>query len=345
MPDVLQGHRHKVALAKQSAEGTAATTAEYQIPIYGGLLLPVEERTDYEVAQGDAYRPGQFKSKAWGEGTIEFATFPQSIGRLLTGHFGLDTVSGAGDPRTHTITFNNAPHWNTLWVARPLTASTHEWDRFIDCLFRSVEIQYVSGQLLRARVDLLSKKARVKVSAPTITTTEVLDSAAQRYTWASPTLKLDLDATPAVTTITNIASFTLHFGFDGGTYEQTTELNPDYRDLGLWVVSMSAEILVQNWNEYYVAFFGSEAPSADTDQSGIVVRGAADLTLNIGPPTDANRLLQFQLPAMEFSITAPEPDISGKGLRATLTGRLQKPPSGEPVTAVLKNALSASYSA
>src|SRR5262245_2572832 len=317
MPDVLQGHRFQIAIAKQTAEGTAASTAEYAIPGSALDLLPREERVDYESLDGNAFNPGQYKSRSDVSGSVDLFSMPASLGRLITSALGQDTVTGGSDPFTHTMVSNNAPLWNTIWINRPLAGGSSEWDKYTDCLIKSVDLQYTSGRLLVAHLEVLGKKSTVKATAPTITTTEVLNAATPKHTWAAPTLKLDLNATPATTAITNLASFVLHFGYDDATFEQTDSLTPSYRDLGRWPVSLSADFIMQDWNAVYTTFYGALSPGANTDVSITVLAGALDFTIGTDP-VNTNRTLQIQVPAMEFAIEYPTPDPAGKGLRSSL---------------------------
>jgi hypothetical protein len=344
MPDVLAGHRFATAFGVQSAEGTAVANPEYQVPVYGGALRPHENRTPFQVADGATYDPGEYKSMAWGEGSIDFAAFTDSVGRLFKAHLGSDTKTGAGDPWTHTMISNNTPEWLTFWTQRPLAGASVEWDRFVDCLVKTVEVQYVSGQLLRIHADVLSKVPRTKATTPVPVVTNVLDSATNKFTWAAPTMKLDLDATPATTTLnpSNFQSFTIHMGYDSAAFQQTDQLTPGFRDLGRWTVSMSGTYLLQNWDAYYATFFGAKAPAANTDVSATVVRGSLDFLLGTDP-VNANRTLQIQIPEILFSVDSPDPDVSGAGIKLDISGKLQRPASGQPLTVILKNGIATAY--
>jgi len=303
----------------------------------------MEERTDYEVIQGDSYRPGAYKSKAWGAGSIEWASFPDSDGLLIASHMGLDTKTGAGDPFTHTITFNGSPFWDTIYVGRPLAGGTYPWDQYLDCLLTTCDLAYETGQMTRIVTDVLAKKVTTKATAPTITTTKTLDTAAERFGWVAPTFLLDLDVTPAASAVVTVQNFTFHQGFDSADLKNTVNLAPDYRDLGLWSVGFNGTFLMANWDAYYTTFFGTRTPGANTAQSAVVVRGAVDATLQIGPPANANRTRQTILPATELEIEAPEPNNDGSGLVVNFSGKLEKPPSGEPITHVLKSSVASAF--
>lgn len=339
--DLIQGHKFQTGIAKQSAAGTPATVAEFAIPAYGGAMKPQESRTPFEVIDGNAYRPGQYKDKAWVGGTVTFQSFPDSLGRLVTAHMGSDTVTGTTN-FTHTIVSNNAPQWLTLWTQRPLVGASTEWDKYEDCFMKSIELQYSAGQLFRVQCEVLGRLGTTTVTAPTITTTNILDSVGPYHTWAGATILLDLDATPAATALGNLQNFVIHMGYDGADVVQTQNLTADFRDIGLWTVTMSADFVMSDWAAFKATYFGSKTAS-NAAQSATVLAGALDFTIQTSPTVDANKIVQIKMPAVDFSLDAPDPDVSGKGLKTTLTGVLQKPTSGAPMTVLVKNLVSAAY--
>jgi hypothetical protein len=342
MGQLAAGHRYKVGIAKQSAEGTPAANPEFQIPIYGGGIKPVQQRGRHEVADGEAFRPGGFIQRADVQGSPLFAAFPNSLPRLITGHLASDTVSGGADPFSHLMKrADNAP-WHTVWASRPKPDGSEHWDRFDDVLIKAVELQYAAGIPLRVMAQLIGKTGTLDVATPTPTTINKLDNNEPWYSAIGATLKLDLDATPAVTQVRNIESFTIRFGYDSMNLVQTDELTPRWRDTGQWGVGFSADILLDSYASYKAAFAGA-ASGSSLGLSPVIVRGSVDFLIDVGPTLNANRTLRIQIPAVEFTIDPPDPDVSGGAVKATLTAELQKPASGDPLSVTVKNAVAAAY--
>jgi tail tube protein len=340
--DVVQGHRFLTAFTVQGSEGTPAANASFGVPTKAGIVKPQEVRTPYEAVDSNPYRTGEFKSRADAVGSVDFFVFPESGGRLLAAHLGADSVSGSSDPWTHTITNNSSPAWMTFWTQRPLPAGASQWDRFVDCMVKEATLQFNAGQMLNLHCEIISKKARGNLSTPpTVSVTDGLDSTGTAYVWSGATLKYDIDATPAVTARVNLETFDIRFAYPEAEMVLTENLNPDFRDPGLWECGVSATFLVSDWQVFLATYFGSKT-AADADQSSTVVRGSWDVILNVAAG-GATRTMQIQIPELTFSLEAPDPDVSGKGLRATLTGRLQKPASGQPATIILKNSKSGAY--
>lgn len=345
MPQVIPGHKYRVGIADQTAEGTAASVADFRLPVYAGPAGPEEERRDHEVADGNAFRPGEYKARGWVSGTIEWTAFPDSLPRILAAHFGdnFDTVTGAADPFTHTQIRKDTPLFHTLWVGRPKADGTFEYDQLVDCIATAFEFRYSSGNLVRIATEILGKKSVGNATAPTFTTTNTLTASDFGYTWDNATLKIDLAATPAVTTINYLSEFVVRFAYNGAALEWTDDFFPRYFDIGQWMVGFSGTAIAEDWTQYNATFYGAAAPAANTDHSPSALRGSLDFLLAIGPTANANRTTQIQVPEIQFSVGRPEIDPAGRGIRFAMAGKLQAPASGEPATVITKNAVSAAY--
>jgi hypothetical protein len=347
--NVIQGHTFLVAFSKQSAAGTPATTYEFIVPIYGGLPKPAQDVQDFEVADGDPFRPGRYKQRGWAAGQIEFAAFPDSAARLINAHLGADAKTGSSDPWTHVLT-RNVPQWMTFWVRRTLPDGSFKWDRYDDALVKSVEISSGNGDMLRCTSEILAVNATTDVSAPSAASspfgvTNVLDSTGPWYTWLGGTLKLDVSATPATTQVHNLENWTFHMGYDDAELVWTDQLVASFRDLGQWKVGLSGDFILQDYSFLNAVYYGSASPSANTAIQQSIPQGSADFTIAVGPTANADRTLRIQAPALNFDSEYPDVDVSGKGLRASLTASLTKPASGEPVTVTMKNAISSDLDA
>lgn len=338
------GHDYQVAIAKQTAKGTAASTAEFAIPVFEADFNPVQDRIRHEVADGNAYRPGGFITTNRAEGRAVFASFPDSVSRLLHAHMGADAVTGAADPWTHTITRSATQPWHTVWVKRPVPGGTYQWDRFEDVRARGLDIMWASGTQLKVGLDMLGLEAVVDASAPTITTTNSLDNSEEYHTWAGSTLLLDIDATPAVTQVSNLQEATIRLAYEGMEPIYTDEVTPQDIHQGLWSVEFSTSGFLQDYGAYKATFFGSDTAS-DTGLSSTIVKGSLDFTFPVGPVANADREMTVAIPSVEFQMTAPAVDVSAGPVPVQITGILSKPASGEPVTFTVKNATEADLDA
>jgi len=343
MPQQLPGHKYILGLAKQTAEGSAASTAEYKVPVYSADLQNQQSRTTLEIADGTSFSPGQYIDGSMWQGSVEWGAFPSSLPRIMAAHLGAscDTITGAADPWTHTLVRTDTPLWHTVWMGRPTSGGGVEYDQIVDALAKSFIVNYQNGQLVHVTTEFMAKNSNGVATAPTFTTTETMTAAGYGYTWlpaAASQLKLDLAVSPAVTTITNLQSFTLTCDYPNMAMEATNAVTPAFFNPGRWTLGFTATFIVQDWQAYNLTLYGSVTPAANTPLSAVVTSGSADFTLDVGPTANANRTFQITLPNLQFSLQPPTPAVDGSGITATLTGVLQAPAAGAPATFKIKNA-------
>lgn len=342
----IPSNQYKFSLGKQSALGTPVANPDYQIPVYDADIGPMEERVDLELINGQAFLPGKYKPRAWFEGDVTWASHPDSLPRLLAWHFGTssDTVTGAGDPRTHTFARKDVLLPHTFWVGRPVAGGTFEYDKGIDTFCTKLDFIYESGQLFKIGTHAVGASVLGNATAPTPTNTIAIPSAGNfGHTWAGATLKLDLAATPSTTTITNLKTFTISCEYPNFVMDNTQNLNPDFYSQGLWSLSFEAEFILQNWNAYNHTFYGTASPGANTAQSSSAPSGALAFTI-AQEPASANRTVQIDIPYIQYELARPTPNPDGSGITATMSGNLSLPASGEPITPAVKNNTAGSYS-
>jgi hypothetical protein len=304
----------------------------------------MEDRSDLALIEGQAFLPGQYKTKAWFEGDVTWASHPDSNGRIIAAHFGTasDTVTGT-TPKIHTFARKDAPAYHTMWVGRPVAGGTFEYDKGVNVVVPELKFQYENGQLFKLATHVLGSSTVGVATAPSPTNTIFIPTTGFfGHTWARAVIKNDLATTPAATTVTNFVSWTVTSSYNA-EYIATQSLNPTYYSQGLWSLSFEAEFIVADWAAYNVTFFGSASPSANAAQSSNAVSGSFDVTLD-HEPTDANKTLQIKIPYMQFSLSRPTPNADASGLTATMSGVLSQPASGEPITVIQNNAITPSYS-
>ncbi|HXJ66098.1 MAG TPA: phage tail tube protein [Actinomycetota bacterium] len=345
---VLVSNKFFYSLAKQSAWGSAAANPDYQIPVYDGTnLAPTQDRADLELISGQAFLPGQYITGAGGGGLVNFAAHPDSNGRIFAAHFGTasDTVTGAGDPRSHTFARKDTPLPHTLWVGAPLSPSTTQYDRFEDAVCNQLDIIYTAGQFLQIGATFLAARTVGNATTPTPTTTITIPSAGVfGHTWARAVLKIDPATTPATTAITYLTDFTITSAYANASFPKTQNVTGDFYSSGLYTLNFTASGLMQNRDFHNLTFYGSAAPGANTALSTTTVAGALDFTID-QEPTSANRTLQIQIPYIQFSIDgAATPSASADPVTVAIKGTLQVPASGEPITVVQKTSVATTYS-
>jgi hypothetical protein len=347
---VLVSNKFTYAVGKNpgAAWGTPAANPDYQIPVYNGTnVAPTQDRSDLELINGQAFLPGEYITKAGGGGLANFAAHPTSNGRIFAAHFGAasDTITGAGDPYTHTFARKDTPYPHTFWVGAPLSSSTTQYDRLEDCVCTQVQIIYSNGQFLQIGSTWLAARAVGNATTPTPTTTIAIPSAGVfGHTWARATLKIDPATTPATTAVTYLTDFTITSAYPNASFETTQNVTGDFYSAGLYSLEFTATGLMQNRDFHNLMFYGSVTPGANAAMTTVAVSGALDFLID-QEPTSANRTLQIQIPYIQFSIDgAAEPSASADPLTVALKGKLSLPASGEPITVIAKSSVATAYS-
>src|ERR1051326_2893130 len=100
MPVVTSASNWEVGIAKQSAEGSIPTVADYAFPVFDGTPQPVRTTdtisvTDATSIQGD---PQNKPDEHW-EADVTVPAFADSLGRLLVTMWPTDTPTGT-TPKT-----------------------------------------------------------------------------------------------------------------------------------------------------------------------------------------------------------------------------------------------------
>lgn len=98
--------QQKIAFAKETTWGTGVNPT-VTMPITDGSLIPQLPATFDDGRRGvPTQRFEALLDAGHSEGNVEGWFYPIACSHFLMGLFGTDTVSGAGDPYTHTFTLN-----------------------------------------------------------------------------------------------------------------------------------------------------------------------------------------------------------------------------------------------
>jgi hypothetical protein len=168
---------------------------------------------------------------------------------------------------------------------------------------------------------------------------------------AGATLKLDLDVTPAVTTLNNLAGATITLTRPVSIEPTSDSLIPVFLARGIFNVAVALDLVWKDYNAYKSSYFGSKTAAPGTIPQQNLVSGSLDFLWNfvLGPnatvPSQAHSL-ELGIPQVTFLMPkAPEPDVTGKAIHLALDGMVTKPAAGASsiITATLKNNVSTAY--
>lgn len=345
MAQTARGHRYRTAYGIQSGQGTLQTTPAYEVSSYDGSIQPAKDEQGLPVIDSDDIERGSIISRAWATGDPSVFVDPASCGGLWKLHLGAEAKTGAGDPFNHAMTKADAKSFGTFYQMRPdIPGGTDRWEQLKDGFVKGIELSASLGQnsgLVTHKLDLIGTAAIFNPSAPSATVDARIGAAGvELLTLVGSTLKFDMGATPASTTVTTIESLVINSNYANAAWIHTNALAPLYLNLGLYTCGVSITALFDSFAAYAQTFYGSTSISASQAQSATVVQSSLDFKfLGIG----GTHFLQVQLPVLRVEASLPAAQPSGDAVRATITARIQKNTAGESITVNASNARSTTY--
>jgi hypothetical protein len=330
----------ELALGKQASEGTAQTTAANlnAMPISSGNITPVQEVNPIVVTDANSYdNLAVYKAQESWTADITLPVFSATHGMFLQGLLPTDTY-GTG---THTFTPAGTDAFYTLHTKRP---GGPFYERYVDGLVEEITYTFNQGEIVLANVKAKGKTIVSGTSSYTASGTIVSGSTEKLATGEymhsqGGTFMLDLAATPAATTITNVVSGSITLRRGTEFVHTADSLTPVFIQRGKWAADVALDLVWSSYGEYRNSFFGA---ATGTGASSTVAIGALDFKF----PAYANaaRYLQIKLPSVAFLLdAAPAPNADGSALTQSVNGMVTVPSSGSPMTVVLSNAYTGTF--
>lgn len=321
-------------IAKQTNEATVNTIEEYGLPVYSGRSMPVQTTARVEITDNTAMAADPYKNgdEHW-EADVVVPAFGAPLGRLLTGLWPTDTITGSG-PFTHTFSGLGGPTntWYTTFNTDLLGGAVEEtFEAGIQSEF-SISGDGTGGP---AKVGVKYVGKRPTIAAYTNATVQALSSG--YFTFSGGTLKYEVDAGTPVTE-TNIQSFTLTVPRPVTPVATADSVSVNFLALGKIEPTFSMTLLMANHEAYRATFFGAVAGSTP---SSTLVSGSAEI--NLVHTVTGTHSAKFTIDRAILMAEPPQPDPSAAPLTVTINGVIQKPASGDHVKPVVVNAVAVAY--
>lgn len=337
-----------LAFAKQAAIGTPASAPDYSIPIIGGGIKDADDRADLPFTRDTAARPGQYKQRAWGGGTIRVPMFPDPMGLLIYEAMGAQNrVPGVGGPASlfHFTMDDDL-------ISTPLTMWNmvgNDWYQFDDAFITRLALRGNSGENGELEMDVISWQVH-PVGAPTLPT---LHGNTPRYKYIGSTVKLSPDdGTPDEATEAQTCLLTIDRAPERrhGTKLTPSSLTPERQISMEATVTYDADVF--DWDFVHSSAFGSV--TGDSLDQGI---GHGSFFVEFGRhPEDATRFLRYYTGSeavdddppypvnWEYRAERPDSDPAGGSLEYTVIGPVIDPGAGgSEVTIALANDVAGAY--
>lgn len=322
----------QLAFAVQSAKGTPAASSTERIYLAGGTMpAPRKPLGEDRSVSTTRVALGPIHSSVRVTGSPQAIVRPESIGALLYAILGAKAVAGASDPWTHTFTLGSSLPYLTFW--RHAAGILNE--RLVDCRLASLTLAGKAGEPLEVGFEVAGGSAAYRTAQETTAALETSDAMMFRH--GAGALKVEGAA------VTSISSFTLTISAGVAIVETLAGPVP-MLDGPAKIVCQVDQRLVDAalWNRLV---YGSATPSnlAAPTLTALELAGSpAGLELTFTEQASPERSLRLALPRVAM---APpdglEPATRYQEGRQRLTFQAFKPASGSPLTATLKNAVSA----
>ena len=147
---MIQDRLTQVALSKQTALASPAASGTYQTGVNGGAVGTVEiDESDIGTTWASAISEGFDRGAMTPGGNFELPAMRKSLGLLLLGALGSDTVTGSG-PYTHTYRPTSVIPYLTLFARRDT-----EFYKISDARVKDLEFSWEGTKALMAKVSLV----------------------------------------------------------------------------------------------------------------------------------------------------------------------------------------------
>lgn len=327
---------------RQSAKGTAATAATttvgYDRPKWqGGFLKPNKKLGSAEYIDGQRFAsPSTYTDSVGGEvGSLTIQLQPENAGLYAAAILGIDTVTGASDPYTHTITSaGTSGHWSTWWQ-KVGSAVGPEREAYIDCKIAKLTLSSTfADKVLVGEMDIQSLSP-----ARTFTTdASKTENTSDPYFHTEATGSFSFDST----TIQEITESTL---------EVDTQMKPFYGDSvsplqliegkGMITRSFKSIVTDDTLAKFRKAVYNSATPSSSTNPSASVFYASMTQVFT----RSATRTLTITTPNVaidpETMEVAPKPE--GGEIELTMGGNCLKSGATAALTITALSADSTTY--
>lgn len=318
----------EIALAIQTAKGSAAAASTFRFPVMAGL--PEDVRPTNTANEQRSTRMGgePWSMTPYAAGGSTIAMRPRAIGALLYGVLGAKAVSGASDPWTHTLTLGSALPYLTVW--RSFAGGLNE--RFVDARLSKLAIESRAGEVVKATFELLSGSPRYRTAQETTATLETT----QHFEHVHGAAALLLE---------NVAYRSIDewsLSIDSGLAIEETLAGPQAKLNGPAQILVTARVRPADAALWRRAVYGSASPANDAAavSTPLELAGSpAGVRFTLTAATGPERSLRIDVPRVVLEPMPMQPDAQGGAVRNTLQMRAY--PTTTPITATLKNGVSA----
>lgn len=310
--------------AKQSAKGTAASTADKQGRKIGGGMSPARDDGNENYSDGSRFSSASdFVNTVLGNGNPMVQGQPGVTGHLAYLMCGQETVTGAADPYTHVATpANGGSFWSTWW--KKVGQSSVLRQKFNDCRLTSLRLEASSAsKVLHLTATFISLDSGEIFTSDPVKADDGITPLL--YTEATGTFTIDGTvyqghSSFAVTINDNVTPW---YGDDVTAYEVV------FGQGSVDIEGVTILVDAPGLQRYNTIVYGTASPTAGTKpQKTVPALGSYTFDMTrTGPPA---REVKVELPGVKWS-----PDLSiegnpdGGAIELPMAGQT-RPVTGQP---------------
>lgn len=312
-----------VSLARQSAKGAAASAGTYKMGVSGGTIAGAEiNEEDLPVTWSNRIAEGSDRISVLPGAEFDLVAMPKTIGLLLLGACGADTVAGAMAPYSHTFKSATDLPYLTLFGTY-----AGEWLKMSDAKVDSLELTWEQTGAVRGKARFVGCDLDYLAMAYTEGTAE--RPADGVFKGAGGTFEVDgVSATIKSGSISIANGIEPIFGSASPTPEDVFP--------ALQTVTFSLVVVPTSTSAFRTVLTGADDGTAI---SAAPYEGSAEAKFILDTDTD----LTFNALNARIATDFPESDPAGGAAEVTLEGSIVIPPGGgDAYSVVLRNGI-ASY--
>jgi hypothetical protein len=305
---LVQKRLAQVGVAKQTAKGSAAAAATYQIGVTGGNIVGAEvAENDLNVTWSTRLTEGFERTGITPMAEYDAIAMPKTLGLMLYGACGAIATSGASAPYTHTITTSADVPYLSLFGTYGA-----EYYKVTDAKVDSLELSWEQTSALKMKPKFVGAGLSYLAAAYTATNSErpadgILRGQGGTFTFdgAAATVK-----SGSITVSNNVEAV---FG--------SADVLPVDVFPGLQTVEFSLTVIPSDMTTWRKRLTGS---AAGTSLVSTVYTGA----VTIKHVLDANTDITFTANNAAFATDFPEADPAGGPAEITIEGKVGIPAGG-----------------
>lgn len=323
-----------ISLAKQSVQGTGVVPSKYY-KYTKHAFLPQQELEHYRDGYQRDLSFGVKLSYQW-RGSFQSFMYADESAAMVAWALGLDTLSGAGDPRTHTITLTDAlPYLSAeLGFYRQAGGAVNYAQRVIDTKIAGLMLDAEAAKPCYLTADLLGTTIQPSITPTAPTFNDGVDQGPMVFHQGVFTITGPSDASTLQGQIQKIG---LELKQNAKPVMANTLVPIAQLEEGRELL-LKLKAVFSGASMHALTYFGS---AAGTTPSATL--GAGAFTAIFTAQASPERSMNWSLPNLDYKVVKDEINPDAALATIDIEARPRRSGSTLPLSVVAKNAVTSAY--